>query len=310
MSIKMEHMKNTMVILAVVLIINITALLYYFSLNSNFISSPYQMNSMINLTTCSINSAMIGQFHRKVISFSYYETNVFDKIHRNYFNGIEKNLQSIKYHYGLGWSMRLYVQLSKISSFKLKKLYQLTCMYPEQFDICDVESIPRFGNLSNIFPMNWRILTMLDPQVDVAFSRDLDSIVIQREMDAINEFLNSSKLVHVMRDNPVHNMPIMGGMWGIKLTPDIRSKLEHSFMDMFRSPIFYKSHKLKGPDQDIIRKFIWPWAKIFTMGHDSYSCKRWANSRPFPTQRKNENCNFIGCIFEAPLEGKIWVKSV
>ena len=96
----------------------------------------------------------------------------------------------------------------------------------------------------------------------------------------------------------------MGGMWGIKLTPDIRSKVEKSFMDMFNSSIFYKSHKLKGPDQDVIGKFIWPWAKNFAMGHDSYSCKRYAKSRPFPTQRKDENCNFVGCIFEAPLEGK------
>ena len=159
---------------------------------------------MINLTTCSRNSAMIGRFHRKVISFSYYETNVPDKIHRNYFNGIEKNLHAIKDHYGLEWSMRLYLQLSTMSSFKRQKLYQLACTYPEQFDLCDVDNIPRFGNLSNVFPMNWRFLTMLDPQVDISFSRDLDSIVIQRELDAVNEFLNSSKLVHIMRDNPLH----------------------------------------------------------------------------------------------------------
>ena len=85
-------------------------------------------------------------------------------------------------------------------------------MYPEEFNLCDVDNIPRFGNLSNIFPMNWRFLTTLDPQVDVALSRDLDSPAIQCAMDAVNEFLNSSKLVHVMRDNPYHNVPILRGM--------------------------------------------------------------------------------------------------
>ena len=41
--------------------------------------------------------------------------------------------------------------------------------------------------------MNWRFLTTLDPQVDIAFSRDLDSLPMKREMMAVNEFLNSSR---------------------------------------------------------------------------------------------------------------------
>ena len=141
-------------------------------------------------------------------------------------------------------------------------------MYPEEFNLCDVDNIPRFGNLSNIFPMNWRFLTTLDPQVDVALSHDLDSPAIQRAMDAVNEFLNSSKLVHVMRDNPYHNVPILGGMWGIKLTPDMRLNMEQAFTEIIDSDIFYKSRDLSGPDQDLLGKFIWPWAKNFFMGHD------------------------------------------
>ena len=42
--------------------------------------------------------------------------------------------------------------------------------------------------------MNWRFLTTLDTQVDIAFSRDLDSSVRQREMDAVKQFLESSKV--------------------------------------------------------------------------------------------------------------------
>ena len=53
------------------------------------------------------------------------------------------------------------------------------------------------GNLSHVFPMNWRFLTTLDPQVDIAFSRDLDSSVRQREMDAVKQFLESSKVIHI-----------------------------------------------------------------------------------------------------------------
>ena len=57
-------------------------------------------------------------------------------------------------------------------------------------------------------------------------------------MDAVNEFLNSSKLVHVMRDNPYHNVPILGGMWGIKLTPDMRLNMEQAFTEIIDSDIF------------------------------------------------------------------------
>ena len=42
--------------------------------------------------------------------------------------------------------------------------------------------------------MNWRFLTTIDPQVDIAFSRDLDSIIYQREKDAVEQFLESSKV--------------------------------------------------------------------------------------------------------------------
>ena len=128
---------------------------------------------MINLTTCSRESALMGKFHRKVISYSYYEKSVPDELHRDFFAGIEKNLQAIEKNYGQGWSMRLYLQLSMISVSKRKTLCHLACAYPEEFELCNVENIPRFGNVSHIFPMNWRFLTTLDPQVDIAFSRDL-----------------------------------------------------------------------------------------------------------------------------------------
>ena len=85
-------------------------------------------------------------------------------------------------------------------------------------ELCDVENNPRFGNISNVFPMNWRFLTALDPQVDIAFSRDLDSLPMKREMMAVNEFLNSSREFHFMRDHPKHNVPMMGGMWGVQLS--------------------------------------------------------------------------------------------
>ena len=78
----------------------------------------------------------------------------------------------------------------------------------------------------------------------------------------------------------------------------MRLNMEQAFTEIIDSDIFYKSRDLRGPDQDLLGKYIWPWAKYFVMGHDSYFCKSYANSRPFPTQRKDEHCNFVGCIGE------------
>ena len=43
------------------------------------------------------------------------------------------------------------------------------------FDLCPVNSLPQFGDLSSVFGMTWRFLPISDPTVDIMVSRDLDS---------------------------------------------------------------------------------------------------------------------------------------
>ena len=51
----------------------------------------------------------------------------------------------------------------------------------------------------------------MDPQVSALLSRDLDSIVSEREAAAVEEFLaHPNATVHVMRDNPQHNIGMLG----------------------------------------------------------------------------------------------------
>jgi hypothetical protein len=52
---------------------------------------------------------------------------------------------------------------------------------------------------------------MADQLVDVFVSRDLDSIVTDRETAAVQQWLdNSTAVLHVMRDHPLHNVKILG----------------------------------------------------------------------------------------------------
>ena len=43
--------------------------------------------------------------------------------------------------------MRLYFQMSKISSKQMETLSRLSCMYPEKFEMCNIENIPHFGKV-------------------------------------------------------------------------------------------------------------------------------------------------------------------
>ena len=44
-----------------------------------------------------------------------------------------------------------------------------------RLDLCPVEHVAVFGDLSSMFGVMWRFLPLADPTVDVLVSRDLDS---------------------------------------------------------------------------------------------------------------------------------------
>ena len=102
----------------------------------------------------------------------------FDDYKRDYFVGIERNLSLMKKFYGTNWIMRLYYHLSK-NSTNWQRLCTLVCQ-DSNIDICDVENNPKFGNISNVFPLNWRFLPSIDDQVDLLLVRDLDSDLSKR----------------------------------------------------------------------------------------------------------------------------------
>jgi hypothetical protein len=47
-----------------------------------------------------------------------------------------------------------------------------------------------------------------------------------------------------------------------------------------------------------IIRYVWPWAKGISIGHDSYLCKRYKYTQAFPTQRKKGANNFVASVVE------------
>jgi hypothetical protein len=82
--------------------------------------------------------------HQKVIAFTFYSGPTYDTYHRDYFTGIESNLDLMKQFYGPDWLMRLYYQVPK-NSLSEERLCKIACS-DLSIDLCNAEDIPRFGN--------------------------------------------------------------------------------------------------------------------------------------------------------------------
>ena len=135
--------------------------------------------------------------------------------------------------------------------------------------------------------------------------RDLDSEIFEREAHAVQEWLfKTSYAFHIMRDNPQHGIPMLGGLWGL-------ASNRLSFVDRLTivKALLPSNHpaelqrfvtKYSGRgDQSFLTDHLWPLARRNSITHDSFSC-RWSryvyrsDTRPFPSQRPHPEC-FVGC---------------
>ena len=93
--------------------------------------------------------------------------------------------------------------------------------------------------------------------MDAFVSRDLDSIFSLREQAAVEEWLKSNKVLHIMRDHPAQNEVILGGLWGTKLTNDkVRSQWKESWIAALKDKLLWARKDSYGHDQHFLLKYI------------------------------------------------------
>lgn len=133
--------------------------------------------------------------------------------------------------------------------------------------------------------MFWRFYPASEDDVDVFITRDCDSRITAREADAVQEWMNGPKLIHVMRDHPEHSTPIMGGMWGAKqgALPNLREQIEA-----------YVRGDFWQVDQNFLREIVWPANYHKVLAHDDWNRFPQAETKPFPTPREDDD--FVGSI--------------
>lgn len=151
-----------------------------------------------------------------------------------------------------------------------------------EFD--NVKIIYKNGDLSKIKPMMWRFEAMDEPGVELNMSRDVDTAILLREKLAVDEWLNSDKLLHIMRDHPWHFYPIQGGMFGVKKS-DITWKDK---IDSFVQKLNYTY------DQQFLQDAIYPLYKDNCIVHASFHKLEGGMCRDFPIPHEHDDYRFVG----------------
>lgn len=170
---------------------------------------------------CSPESSVRGT-HQKVITYTLYGNVQDSAISKRYFS-LLKNISLTTEKYYPGWIVRIYHNIRDRDGPEKEAHSQLCDIYC-RFSHVDLCSFPllveRIGSstipidpahLTGLNPRMFRYLVMLDPNTDIFISRDIDSIIWRREVDAVEEWLRSNYTFHVMRDHNNHGVVALAG---------------------------------------------------------------------------------------------------
>lgn len=204
---------------------------------------------------------------RKVVSFSLWGSNP------KYTVGAIRNAELIQEVYPT-WRARFYVANSVPDPI----VYMLEDM--GNTEIVFKETV---GDWTGMF---WRFEACYDSNADVVIFRDTDSRVNKREKHAVEEWLQSDKAFHIMRDHPHHQFPILGGMWGIRKNDKFNMKI------MLDSFVISKANNSYGTDYNFLGNVLYPLIKE----SDCFVHDPFFDKKPFPTARQNHE--FVGQVFD------------
>jgi hypothetical protein len=135
------------------------------------------------------------------------------------------------------------------------------------------------GNWTGMF---WRFYPASESDVGVMISRDTDSRLSAREREAVDEWLESDKDFHIMRDHPYHATEILGGMWGVR--GQILSNMKQLIHE-------YTKGDFWQVDQNFLKEKIYP-----VIMRDMYIHDEFFDKKPFPMPREEDR--FVGQAFD------------
>lgn len=208
----------------------------------------------------------------KVISFSLYGNNP------KYTIGAIKN-SKLKKTFFPGWEMRIYHNDS-VPNYILDQLEgNGVFLINTGFDQGFCNAMWRFAPASE--------------KVECFISRDCDSRLFERDAVAVQEWLESGKCFHIIRDHPGgHAWEISAGMWGA------RGCFIENIQDKMNQYIQTSSWVTdRAVDQRFLQEIIYPRAVESLFLHDEYFNYEGIGT-PIKRDRKLDDFAFIGEPFD------------
>lgn len=138
----------------------------------------------------------------------------------------------------------------------------------------------KWGTSETSRNMLWRFFPCFEKKedVEIVIFRDNDSVFNIREKRAVNQWIKSKKIFHIMKDNPNHGGYILGGMWGYRNNDSLIK-----FKDkMINYPAYEKN---KGVDMFFLKDIVFPIALRSALVHIG-------NDAPFP-KKTNRNMKIV-----------------
>ena len=151
----------------------------------------------------------------------------------------------------------------------------------------------------------YRFFAIDDPEVGICIVRDADSRIYERDQACIQDFLQSEKFAHIIRDHPNHHHLMMAGMWGIK----------KSALFFLQNPIQTLFHQWKQTKIDsdfwsdtlFLCDIIYPKLAHVSMIHDELQ-KYEPNDFKTPFRFPLLENHFVGQVYEYDSAGQEYKK--
>jgi len=191
--------------------------------------------------------------------------------------GLIENVRDVNRYYP-NFESWVYIHVPSVPESTIKKLKTVPNVKIIEKYVQDI-SPARF--------MSWRFEPYDSAEVELFISRDTDSRIQLREVVAVEEWLNTNKLLHIIRDSPCHYPVILGGMFGLRKSD--------KFSDMTGKIDDYFLKNLKNDDQCFLRDVVVPVMGDDIIVHTDIPREMSGTSENTHTMlRYNENYNFIG----------------
>uniref|UniRef100_A0A7S3DDV1 Uncharacterized protein n=1 Tax=Palpitomonas bilix TaxID=652834 RepID=A0A7S3DDV1_9EUKA len=233
--------------------------------------------------TRSLPVASGGVSSKKVIVFGLFSGEKGVSAHNDYTIGLLVNIRSSQGAYP-GWKVRIYWDqegFEKDFAVSLRKEL-------EAYKFVEIMTPAEVAGMDKIQKMAQRFFVAADDSVDVFMIRDADSRFIQREVDAVEEWLATDKAFHFMRDGIAHDYPILGGAWGGRRHKDGGKidivSLLHQFVPADQKQSLFSGNEYNN-DQFFLKNRIFPLIhRDQYVSHDTFYCEKY-HARPYPAAR-------------------------